>query len=63
MGNQPRVNWSRWLCVEIIVVFFFKKKKIYLFRWLCRVLIVAVGIFFFLSFFLVAACRIFSCDM
>ena len=27
VGNQPRVNWSRWLCVEIIVVFFFKKKK------------------------------------
>ena len=62
VGNQPKVNRNRWLCVEIIVFFFFFL-NIYLFRWLCRVLTAALGIFFFLSFFLVVACRIFSCDV
>ena len=35
VGNQPKVNRNRWLCVEIIVFFFFLKKNIFIYLGGC----------------------------
>ena len=66
--------WASWIWMSVSQVrevfshyffeYFFFKKNIYLFFWLCWVLAVACGIFFVVACgTFTAACRIFSCSM